>query len=233
MEVIPAVDLYSGQVVRLESGKLERKTAYRTQPEEAARRFEEQGATWVHVVDLNGAFSGQPQNLDAFVAVRNAVSCKLQVGGGIRTMDAAQRWFDLGADRIVLSTLLAEDPTLACRIAAAFPGRVLASLDLVDGRLAVRGWNRTAPLPDLDGLKASGFAGLVFTDTRRDGTLSGQDGTFLPPPESGLPFFVAGGVRDLDDVRALKSKGAAGVILGKALYENRIDLVAALEVARC
>ncbi|MBI2445524.1 1-(5-phosphoribosyl)-5-[(5-phosphoribosylamino)methylideneamino] imidazole-4-carboxamide isomerase [Candidatus Micrarchaeota archaeon] len=233
MEVIPAIDLFAGRIVRLHKGRLERKTEYRGRPWQTAASFEEKGARWIHVVDLNAAFSGKPENLDTFRAIRKATTCRLQVGGGIRSGDSAQAWIDAGADRIVLSTLLSEDFATAAAIAEQFKGRVLASLDLRDGRFCIRGWKKTAPMPSLDAVRDAGFAGVVFTDVAADGTLCGQNGGMLDGMRIPMPFFVAGGVNGTDDVRALKAKGAAGVIVGKSIYESAFPLVEALEAARC
>lgn len=233
MEVIPAVDLYEGKVVRLRQGRLEQKTKYAENPAATAKAFQDQSAAWIHVVDLNAAFSGKPENLDAFKAVREAVDVNLQVGGGIRRLSDAKTWVDAGANRLVLSTLLSEDFSEAQRVADAFPGQVLASIDVRNGEFKVKGWTASAPMPDLLELKKAGFAGLVFTDVSRDGVLSGQTGAFLDGLDVPLPFFVAGGVARLQDIDALKKRGAAGVILGKALYENRFTLGKALEVASC
>ncbi|MBI5036403.1 1-(5-phosphoribosyl)-5-[(5-phosphoribosylamino)methylideneamino] imidazole-4-carboxamide isomerase [Candidatus Micrarchaeota archaeon] len=199
MEIIPAVDLYCGKCVRLREGKVEAKTEYSGEPWLVARKWQDQGAKWLHVVDLNAAFSGKIENMEVFRKARESVRCKLQVGGGIRSIEAAREWFGAGADRIVLSTLLSENFPLASQIAEAFKGKVLASLDVIG----------------------------------KDGTLEGQDGSFLEGLNSVLPFYVAGGVSSAEDVVALKKKGADGVILGKALYEGRISLKEAMEAARC
>jgi len=233
MEVIPAIDLYAGRTVRLREGRLEEKTEYADQPWKAAATFESNGARWIHVVDLNAAFSGKPENLDAFRRIRKGTLCKLQVGGGIRSLQAAQAWFDAGADRVILSTLLAEDFGAAARIAEAFAGNVLASIDLKDGKFCIRGWKQSAPVPSLQAIRDAGFSGIVFTDVAADGTLAGQKGGMLDDWDVPLPFFVAGGVRNLADVRALNRRGAAGVIVGRSLYESAFPLQEALEAARC
>ncbi len=233
MEVIPAIDLYAGRVVRLREGRLDQKTEYADAPWQTAEAFEKKGARWMHVVDLNAAFSGIPENVEAFRRIRNAVSAQLQVGGGIRSLASAQTWFDAGADRIVLSTLLAEDFQTAASIARRFEGCVLASFDLRDSRFCIRGWKQSVPMPSLDRIAEAGFAGVVFTDVAADGTLLGQDGGMLDGMKIPLPFFVAGGVTSMDDVVALKKRGAAGVIVGKSLYERGFPLEKALEAARC
>ncbi len=233
MDVIPAIDLFAGRVVRLQQGALEQKTEYKGQPEHAAKTFEKQGARWIHVVDLNAAFSGKPENVEAFRHIRESTKCQLQVGGGIRNQESAQAWIDAGAERIVLSTLLADDFEAAKDIAKKFKGRVLASLDLRDGRFCIRGWKQTAPMPSLDAVRDAGFAGIVFTDVKADGTLCGQSGDMLDGLRIPLPFFVAGGISGMDDVRALKAKGAAGIIVGKSLYESAFPLAEAMEAARC
>lgn len=233
MEIIPAVDLYCGKCVRLREGKVEAKTEYSGEPWLVARKWQDQGAKWLHVVDLNAAFSGKIENMEVFRKARESVRCKLQVGGGIRSIEAAREWFGAGADRIVLSTLLSENFPLASQIAEAFKGKVLASLDVRDGKLQVNGWKESAEMVSVETLSESGFAGVVFTDVGKDGTLEGQDGSFLEGLNSVLPFYVAGGVSSAEDVVALKKKGADGVILGKALYEGRISLKEAMEAARC
>lgn len=233
MEIIPAVDLYCGKCVRLKEGRIEEKTEYSGEPWLVARKWQDQGAKWLHVVDLNAAFSGKIENMEVFRKVRGSVGCKIQVGGGIRAIGAAREWFDAGADRIVLSTLLSENFQLASEIAEAFKGKVLASLDIRNGKLQVKGWKESAELVGPEKLGEAGFAGVILTDVERDGTLGGQDGSFLDEMDLTLPFYVAGGVSSARDVLALKEKGAKGVILGKALYEGRISLKEAMEAARC
>lgn len=233
MEVIPAIDLFAGRLVRLKRGALEEKTEYPGEPWLSARKFQDAGAVWLHVVDLNAAFSGKPENLDAFSRIRDSVACRLQVGGGIRSMESAKAWFDLGADRIVLSTLLSEDFAEASRIARRYPGKVLASIDLKTGSFCIRGWKESVPLPSFQRIRDVGFAGIVFTDVEADGTLQGQRGDLLEGLDIPLPYFVAGGIRSLEDVSALRRHGASGIIVGKSLYETGFPLSEALEAARC
>ena len=233
MEIIPAIDLSLGRCVRLTQGNLAEKTEYFVPPWQAAVEWQQEGARWLHIVDLDGAFDGSPRNLKAFEAIRSKVSCRLQVGGGIRSLDSASRWIESGADRLVLSTLLSENFSQAAKIAQRFPGRILASVDLRQGRMQVCGWTESRPMFSLKGLKEPGFAGIIFTDTARDGMLQGQTGSFLEGFDLPLPFFVAGGITSVADVIALRNRGAAGVIIGKALYEGNLRLADALEAVSC
>ncbi len=238
--VIPAIDLKGGQVVRLMRGDLARATVYGSDAAEVARRFESDGAQLIHVVDLDGAVAGEPRNLDAVAAIRAAVKCELDVSGGLRTIESVRRLIDAGADRISLGSAALLEPELLVRTCAEFSGRVFGSLDLRDGRPAIRGWTETSELTvetALARFRSAGVAALIVTDIGRDGTEAGVDAERFRAIAAAarLPMIASGGVASLGDIRRLRSlfkHGVAGVIVGRALYEGRFRLNEASGVSR-
>jgi phosphoribosylformimino-5-aminoimidazole carboxamide ribotide isomerase len=238
--VIPAIDLKGGQVVRLLRGDLARATVYGSDPAEVARRFEADGARLIHVVDLDGAVAGEPRNLDAVAAIRAAVKCELDVSGGLRTLESIRKAIAKGADRISLGSAAFLEPELLAHACAQCPGRVFGSLDVRDGRPAIRGWTETSELTieaALARFRSAGAAALIVTDVGRDGTEAGVDAERFRAIAgiAGLPVIASGGVAGLDDIwslRALFSLGIVGVIVGRALYEGRFRLTQALAAAR-
>jgi phosphoribosylformimino-5-aminoimidazole carboxamide ribotide isomerase len=238
--VIPAIDLKGGQVVRLLKGAMERATVYGSEPAVAARRFESEGAPMLHVVDLDGAVAGEPKNLDAVRAVRGAVRCALDVSGGLRTMESIERVIAAGADRVSLGSAAFLNPQLLKDACKAYPGRVFGSLDLRDGRLAIKGWVETSTLAVEEAsrrFRDAGVAALIVTDISRDGTESGAnlESAARVAKTSGLPVIASGGVAALDDVRRLArlfNDGVVGVIVGRALYEKRFTVAEAIAASR-
>lgn len=240
MLVIPAIDLKGGRCVRLRQGRMEDDTVYGDDPAAVARRWAELGASRIHLVDLDGAFAGRPENLEAVRAVRRAVDVELELGGGIRDEATAQRLFSEGLDYVILGTAALEEPALVGRVAAAHPGRVLVGIDARDGYVAVRGWaevSRTRAVDLARTLAGQGAAGFVFTDIERDGMQTGvnREATAAFARHAGAPVIASGGVSDLGDIERLlplEAHGVVGVITGRALYEGTLDLAQALAMAR-
>ncbi len=234
--VIPSIDLKDGQVVRLERGEMTRSTVYGSDPAATAREFEEQGAQLIHVVDLDGAIAGAPRNLDAVRKIRGAARCRIDVSGGLRTIDSVREVFAAGADFVSFGSAAFLEPELIVRGCAEFPGQVFGSVDVRDGRLAIKGWVETSELTiaqAVERFRAAGVAALIVTDISRDGTQNGTNAAlFAQVAGMGLtPVLASGGVASLDDIRALKrlfAIGVAGVIIGRAIYERRFTLSEAL-----
>jgi phosphoribosylformimino-5-aminoimidazole carboxamide ribotide isomerase len=232
MLVIPSIDLREGRVVRLLRGEYADETSYSHDPVAVVRSFIEQGATRVHVVDLDAA-RGEPDpaSHEAMLAVLRALSsagASVQVGGGVRGEAAARRWFELGAAYVVLGSLAITDPDAARLVCEAFPGRVLLGLDVRGGVARARGWTESGGTATEHLQRWSGWpsAGVVHTTIERDGTLSGPDITALGEVRNlwDGPLYSSGGIRDLDDVAAGAGAGAAGVIVGRALHDGLFDL---------
>jgi phosphoribosylformimino-5-aminoimidazole carboxamide ribotide isomerase len=240
MLVIPAVDLKNGHSVRLRQGRMDAETVYSDDPVAMAQRWVDEGASWLHVVDLDGAVEGQPRNLPAIEHIVQTVPVPVQVGGGVRTVERAQRYLDLGVARVIISTLAVERPQVAAELCQRFPGRMAVSLDARDGKVAVKGWRQHAALDYLAvarQIEAWRPAVLIFTAIQRDGTLEGPD---LPRLEAllaavDLPVIVAGGVGDIRHVRSLvplAAAGLSGMIIGKALYDGCVSFREALALAQ-
>ncbi len=234
----PAIDLKDGACVRLVQGDMARATVYSEDPAAQARTFEAQGFSWLHVVDLDGAFAGRSVNAEAVAAILGAVSIPLQLGGGIRDMAGVERWLEAGVGRVVLGTAALNDPDLVRQASRRFPGRVAVAIDARAGRVAVEGWAELTDVaaPELARrFEDAGVAAIVYTDIERDGTARGLDVEATARLARGIatPVIASGGVASLDDLEALKrvaAAGIAGVILGRALYDGRLDPAAALEL---
>jgi phosphoribosylformimino-5-aminoimidazole carboxamide ribotide isomerase len=234
--VIPAIDLKGGKVVRLLRGEMDRATIYGDDPAAVARRFECEGAELIHVVDLDGAIAGEPRNLAAVRAIRAAVGCRIEVSGGLRSVASVHKLIEAGADLVSIGSAAFLHPELLVEACKAYPGRVCGSLDARDGRLAIRGWVETSQLTTVEAVerfRAAGVVAINLTDISRDGTEAGIDAANYraAAAAAGLPIIASGGVATLDDIRALASmftSGVAGVIVGRALYEGRFSLPAAL-----
>ncbi len=237
MLIIPAVDLKGGRCVRLRQGQMEAVEVYSDDPVATARRWIEEGATWLHVVDLDGAVSGEPVNQVVIERIVQEVTAKIQIGGGIRTLEQMGRYLDGGAARIVLGTSALEQPELFREAVARYPGRIVASLDARGSELYVDGWTRAAGRRIDEAarwLAGAGVTQLILTDIQRDGMLGGLDLGRLRTltDQLPLPVIIAGGVTSVGDLVALKQLPKVnGVIIGKALYTKAIDLKAALDCA--
>jgi phosphoribosylformimino-5-aminoimidazole carboxamide ribotide isomerase len=242
MEFYPAIDLRRGRCVRLVEGDYDRETTYSDDPVAVAQSFQAAGARWVHVVDLDAARTGRPANRAVVSRIVRAVaggSLLVQTGGGIRTVDDAEELLAAGVARVVLGTAVLEQPELLADIASRWPGRVAVGLDHRDGEVRVRGWTESGGrlVADLvPEVVADGAAAAIVTDIGRDGRLQGPDVTGLAAllSATGAPIIASGGVRDIHDIRALAriaapgGPGLAGVIAGRAIYEGRLDVGAAL-----
>lgn len=238
-EVIPAIDLRGGRCVRLIQGDYARESVYGGQPSEVAARWQSLGAGRIHVVDLDGARNGEQLNADAIRAILDAVSIPVELGGGVRDLDTIARWVDFGIDRVFLSTAAVMDPALVAAASDKFPGRIAAGADARDGRIAVRGWEVDSGLDVIDfarNMIVAGVRALSYTNVALDGTFSGPDiegvRVLIDALGPARPqIILAGGVGSLDDVtRAAAVPGLDGLIIGRALYEGRVDLAEALAV---
>lgn len=234
MIVIPAIDLHQGEVVRLKKGVFDEVTRYSGVPADVARMFEAAGARRIHVVDLDGSVRGRGVNGKAIEAICSAVSAEVELGGGIRSVDDARRAFEMGVSYVILGTVTAEDPQGAKEIIAEFPGRVGIGIDALKGRVATRGWKEITEKTAVSlarEYEASSPAFVVYTDIDRDGMLTGPniEATREMVEQVAIPVVASGGVSCMDDIIALKAiPGLMGVITGKAVYEGKIDLRAAI-----
>ena len=238
MILFPAIDLKEGQCVRLFKGRFEEKTVFGHDPAAMAKRWVVAGAQWVHLVDLDGSLGDNQANHQALVDIRKQVSVKLQLGGGIRDIDSAKRWFDLGLDRLILGTAICENPDLAPKLSKMFPGKIAVALDAVGQDLRVRGWQESGGLDVFEvaaTLKDQGVSLVIYTDVDRDGTGDGPnvENTRRIAQISGLPTICSGGIsalKDLVEVKKLAADGVIGAISGKALYTGSLDFAAGQEL---
>ena len=237
--VFPAIDLKGGQVVRLAEGDMARATVYGDHPAHQATLFAEQGAEFLHVVDLDGSFAGRAENREAVEAILQTFPGHVQLGGGIRTREAVEGWFDLGVSRIVMGTAALKDPEFVKDMAKEFPGGIVVAVDARDGMVATEGWAEVSDVEVVDlarRFEDAGVASLLFTDIGRDGLLKGVniDATVDLARRVNLPVIASGGVKGLDDIRLLAlhaQDGIEGVITGRALFEGKLDLAAAIQMA--
>jgi phosphoribosylformimino-5-aminoimidazole carboxamide ribotide isomerase len=233
--VIPAIDLMDGKVVRLSRGDFATRTTYSDRPAEFAEAFRKAGATRVHVVDLDGARAGHPVNTDVVRAIV-ATGIEVELGGGLRTIEAVEQAIAAGVSLVVLGTAAVERLDLVAEACRRFPGRVVAGIDARDGEVKVAGWAQGTGLPAADVARRVAGAGVrlvEYTDVARDGMFTGVDaaGAAKLQAAAGVKVVASGGVASLADVGACKAAGLAGVIVGKALYEKRMDLAEAIGVA--
>ena len=228
MDILPAIDLKDGKAVRLTKGLMESAKIYSNEPWEVAKVFEEMGSSWVHLVDLNGAFAGEPKNLEQIEKIRQNCNLKLELGGGIRDVETIRRYVDLGIDRVILGSIALKNPTFVKEMAQKY--RVVVGIDAIDGYVAVEGWAEKSTMQATDLARAFADAGveaIICTDVGRDGMLSGVnlDFTLSIAEASGIATIASGGLKNLDDIILLKqSQKVAGVIVGKAFYEGSLDL---------
>jgi phosphoribosylformimino-5-aminoimidazole carboxamide ribotide isomerase len=233
----PAIDLKDGQCVRLLRGDMARATVFNRDPADQARKFAAAGAQWIHVVDLDGAFAGKPKNAAAVDAILKAVpGIKVQLGGGIRDRATIKAWLDKGVARVVLGTAAVKNPELVKEACKEFSGRVALGIDAHQGKVAVEGWAESSSLSALELARRfadAGAAAIVYTDIERDGALEGVnlEATAELARAVKIPVIASGGISSLDDIAALKAKGIPGAILGRALYDGRVDLQSALALA--
>jgi phosphoribosylformimino-5-aminoimidazole carboxamide ribotide isomerase len=235
----PAIDLKDGVCVRLRRGIMEDATVYNDDPAAQAAHFKSLGFSWLHIVDLNGAFAGRPVNADAVSAILAATDLPVQLGGGIRDFQTIQRWMDHGVARVVLGTVALRDPELVRTAARAFPGRVAVGIDAKGGKVAVEGWAEVSEMTATDLAKSfedDGVAAIIHTDIDRDGVLEGVNvaATLAVADAVAIPVIASGGVASVTDIAALKAcegQGIAGAIIGRALYEGTLEPTDALAAA--
>ncbi len=240
LTLYPAIDLKDGDCVRLRRGRMDDATVYSSDPGSQARLWQDAGCRWVHVVDLNGAFAGYPVNAEAVAAILGRVSVPVQLGGGIRDLAAIDRWLTAGVRRVILGSAAAKNPALVKAACRSFPGHVAVSIDARDGYVATEGWAETSTLRALElalRFEDAGAAAIIYTDISRDGMLSGLnlEQTLDLAFQISTPVIASGGVGSLADLAALKDAAGAdgaglieGVIVGRALYDGRINPADAL-----
>ena len=239
MIVFPAIDLKNGQVVRLAEGDMDRATVYGDDPAAQASAFAEAGAQHLHVVDLDGSFAGETRNRAAVESIVATFPGHVQLGGGIRTPEDVERWFDAGVSRIVIGTAALKDPEFVRTMARTWENGIVVAVDAKDGMVATEGWADVSDVPVHDMARRfedAGVASLLFTDIGRDGLLTGCniDATLDLARRTDMPVIASGGVKGLDDIHVLSlhaHEGIEGVITGRALYDGRLDLAAALAMA--
>ncbi|PEQ11913.1 1-(5-phosphoribosyl)-5-[(5-phosphoribosylamino)methylideneamino]imidazole-4-carboxamide isomerase [Novosphingobium sp. PC22D] len=239
MIVFPAIDLKQGQVVRLAEGDMGRATIYGDDPAAQAMLFADAGSQFLHVVDLDGSFAGRAENRAAVESILEVFPGHVQLGGGIRTPEAVEGWFELGVSRLVMGTAALKDPQFVKDMAREFPGGIVVAVDARDGMVATEGWASVSDVPVADMARRfedAGVASLLFTDIGRDGMLKGCNvqATVDLARETDLPVIASGGVKGIDDIRMLAlhaSDGIEGVITGRALYDGRLDLATAIAMA--
>ncbi len=238
MILYPAIDLKDGQCVRLLKGEMSAATVFNDDPGAQARAFQDAGAEWLHLVDLNGAFAGRPVNSSAVEEILSNISIPAQLGGGIRSMQQIELWLGKGVARVILGTLAVESPDLVREAAKAFPGKIAVGLDARNGYVATRGWAEETEMQVSDlalALEDAGIAAIIYTDIDRDGAMGGPNvaATEALARAASVPVIASGGVSSMDDLRRLKSTGViAGAISGRALYGGAIDLREALASLR-
>ena len=239
MIVLPAIDLRGGKCVRLFKGDFSQETVFSEQPEEMALKWQEQGAECLHLVDLDGALAGAPQNLFVVKRILDAVNIPVELGGGIRTMENIENMLEAGVDRVILGSVAVRNPELVSEACMNFDNRIAVGIDARDGIVAVDGWGKSGDMKAAELAERMGDMGvqtIIYTDISRDGTMSGVnvEATAELARSSGVSVIASGGVASLEDIEALKKRetdGIFGVILGKALYTGAVDLPKAIEIA--
>lgn len=239
MQIYPAIDLKDGQGVRLLHGDFNKMTVYAPDPEKQAHAFVEAGCSWIHVVDLDGAVTGSTANKKAVSAILRA-GAKVQLGGGIRSMQAIESWLSEGISRVILGTVALKEPELVKQAAKAFPGQIAVGADARNGMIAAEGWLENSDMPVtklVQRFEDCGVAAVIFTDISRDGALTGVNAkaTAELAEHVNIPVIASGGVKGIEDITAcakLAHKGIEGVITGRALYDGRLSLADALAEAK-
>lgn len=238
MILFPAIDLKDGTCVRLVKGEMDQATVYNTDPGDQAVQFEAMGFSYLHVVDLNGAFAGSSQNADAVDQILSRVKMPVQLGGGIRDHATIDAWLDKGIARVILGTIAVRNPDLVREAARRHPGKIVVGIDAREGKVAVEGWAETSDMLAVDLAKAfedAGVAAIVYTDIDRDGVLTGinWEATIALAQAVSIPVIASGGLASLEDITRMTQPDAAlleGAISGRALYDGRIDPAQALKI---
>lgn len=239
MILYPAIDLKGGACVRLLRGEMDAATVFNDDPAAQARAFVDAGCEWLHLVDLDGAFAGKPQNAEAVKGILAAANVPVQLGGGVRDMATLEAWLAKGVTRVILGTAAVRDPNFVKEAARAHPGAVAVGIDARGGKVAIEGWAEATETEATDLAKQfedAGVAAIIYTDIERDGAMQGPNvaATAALAQAVSIPVIASGGVSSLEDLSALKSCGAPldGAISGRALYDGRIDLAAAVALLR-
>ena len=239
MILYPAIDLKNGQAVRLVRGEMDQATVFSDDPAAQAMEFVRAGCEWLHLVDLNGAFAGEPVNATPVEAILKACNVPTQLGGGIRDMATIERWLDKGLQRVILGTVAVENPDLVREAAKAFPGHVAVGIDARGGKVATKGWAEETDVELTDLAKSfedAGVAAIIYTDINRDGAMQGPniEATAALARSVSIPVIASGGVSSLEDLIALRECGAGlnGAISGRALYDGALDLADALKALK-
>jgi len=234
MDILPAIDLKDGKAVRLSKGLMHSAKIYSDEPYMVAKRFEQLGSNWVHIVDLNGAFAGKPANLEQIKKIRENCKLKIELGGGIRDEDTIKMYLELGVDRLILGSIAVKNPQFVKDMASKYP--IAVGIDAKDGMVAVEGWAEVSTMKATDLAKEFANAGveaIICTDISKDGMLCGVNIDFTQSiaKASGIDTIASGGVKDLDDIKNCKKNGnISGVIVGKAFYEGTLDLEQAFKI---
>lgn len=240
MLILPAIDLRGGNCVRLVKGDFKQETIYSEHPEEIALRWEGEGAEFLHVVDLDGALAGEPQNMDAIKRILQAVSIPVEVGGGIRSMESIDRLLSIGVSRVILGSVAVHKEELVQKACSAYGNRIVVGIDAKKGIVATDGWEKSGGISAVELAKKLGTFGLetiIYTDISRDGTLSGVNVTETAhlARASGIKVIASGGVKSISDIEELKKRecdGIIGVIVGKSIYEGTLSLTEAIAASR-
>lgn len=238
MLIIPAIDIRNGKCVRLEQGRKDKETIFSSNPANIAKQWEDMGAVWIHVIDLDGAFEKYPKNFQSIEQIIKTTSTRVQVGGGIREPETVQRYLDIGVNRVIFGTEAIRHPDFIIETAQNYPGRIIVGIDARDGWVAVEGWTETTRVRAVDLARKfddCGLAAFNFTDIARDGMQTGIniEATRQFADAVSTPVIASGGVSTLDDIRRvipLNTQGVVGVITGKALYSGTLDLRTAIQL---
>lgn len=237
MRLYPAIDLKDGSCVRLYKGEMSQATVFNDNPLSQALSFQSAGAQWLHIVDLNGAFAGEPINQNAVTSILQGISIPVQLGGGIRDMATVEHWLDTGLRRVILGTAAVSDPEFVKTAAKTFPEQIAVGIDARDGLVATEGWAKTTNVNATDLAKTfedAGVAAIIYTDINRDGAMTGPnvEATAALSHAVSIPVIASGGVSSLEDLKALRDCGAPldGAISGRALYDGKLDIVEAVEL---
>ncbi|CAH2031843.1 1-(5-phosphoribosyl)-5-[(5-phosphoribosylamino)methylideneamino]imidazole-4-carboxamide isomerase [Trichlorobacter ammonificans] len=240
MIVIPAIDLKEGKCVRLEQGEMDRDTVFSDNPAEQALKWQQAGAELLHLVDLDGAFAGEPKNKGAIEAILAAISIPAQLGGGIRDIATIEAYLSLGLSRVIIGTAAQRNPELVVEACRKFPGRIVVGIDAKNGMVAVQGWAEVTGITAVDlarKFEDCGVSAIIYTDISRDGMMAGPniEATRALAEAIAIPVIASGGVSSLADIEnlmAIEASGVSGTITGKAIYTGAIDLAEAIALTR-
>lgn len=240
MILYPAIDLKDGKCVRLLRGDMKKATVFSSEPAKQAKSFESNGVEWIHVVDLNGAFEGEPVNRDAVRSILKSVKIPIQLGGGIRDMNIIETWIEEGVSRVILGTAALVNPELVIDACKKFPGKIAVGIDAKNGMVATEGWAKQSRMPDTEmalRFENAGVSHIIYTNIDRDGAMEGLDieGTRALARKISTPVIASGGISSIADLKLIKmieEYGVSGVISGRAIYDGKIKIKEALEVLK-